>query len=278
MRVLVTGGTGYLGRAIVRAVADRGHEPVVFARHATRARLPGRAIDGDVRDRAAFEAAARGVDAICHSAALVSVWRRDPAEFDKINVGGLENAIAITRALTLPRLIYTSSFLALPPPDRTTPLEANDYQRTKVAAHRVAMQARDAGVPIVAAVSRRDLRPGRDVGRQSGRPAARRSPRPASCRASSAPIACGPSPAWTTSRPRTCARWKAPRRAAAISSAATTRRRSARSRSSAKSKARRCRASSPTGCQIGRGRRRAARAPHRPAAAPHPRRRRDLSS
>ncbi|HKV98283.1 MAG TPA: NAD-dependent epimerase/dehydratase family protein [Vicinamibacterales bacterium] len=149
MRVLVTGGTGFLGRAIVRAVADRGHEPVVFARQATRARLPGRAIDGDVRDRASFEAAARGVDAICHSAALVSLWRRDPSEFDKINVGGLENAIAIARALKLPRLVYTSSFLALPPPDRTTPIEANDYQRTKVAAHRVAMQARDAGAPII---------------------------------------------------------------------------------------------------------------------------------
>ncbi len=102
MRVLVTGGTGYLGRAIVRAVADRGHEPVVFARHATRARLPGRAIDGDVRDRAAFEAAAHGVDALCHSAALVSVWRRDAREFDQINIGGLENAIAISaRAQTL---------------------------------------------------------------------------------------------------------------------------------------------------------------------------------
>lgn len=149
MRVLVTGGTGYLGRAIVRAVAGRGHEPVVFARGATRTGLAGRAIDGDVRDRSAFEAAARGVDAICHSAALVSLWQRDPSAFDQINIGGLENAIAITRALHLPRLIYTSSFLALPPPDRTTPLEANDYQRTKVAAHRVAMQARDAGVPIV---------------------------------------------------------------------------------------------------------------------------------
>jgi farnesol dehydrogenase len=148
MRVLVTGGTGYLGRAIVRAVAERGHEPVVFARRASRVRLPGRAIDGDVRDRGAFEAAARGVDAICHSAALVSLWRRDPAEFDEINVGGLENAIAVTRALEL-RLVYTSSFLALPPPDRATPLEANGYQRTKVAAHRVAMQARDAGVPII---------------------------------------------------------------------------------------------------------------------------------
>src|SRR5262247_3988450 len=50
MKVLVTGGTGYLGAAIVRAFDAGGHEPVVFARHASGARLPGRAIDGDIRD------------------------------------------------------------------------------------------------------------------------------------------------------------------------------------------------------------------------------------
>ena len=37
MKVLVTGGTGYLGRAVVRALAARGHDVVVFARHATTA-------------------------------------------------------------------------------------------------------------------------------------------------------------------------------------------------------------------------------------------------
>ncbi len=149
MRVLVTGGTGYLGRAIVRAMAEHGHEPVVFARTATRAGLPGRAINGDVRDRAAFASAARGVDAICHAAALVKLWQRDSSEFDAVNVGGLEHALAITRELKVPRLIYTSSFLALPPRGAHDPIAANDYQRTKVAAHRVAMRARDEGAPIV---------------------------------------------------------------------------------------------------------------------------------
>ena len=50
MRVLVTGGTGYLGSAIVRALARAGHEPIAFSRRATAslsaAGLPGRAIDG----------------------------------------------------------------------------------------------------------------------------------------------------------------------------------------------------------------------------------------
>ena len=63
MKVLVTGGTGYLGRAVVSALAARGHDLVVFARSATRSGLPGATIDGDIRDRAALERAATGCDA-----------------------------------------------------------------------------------------------------------------------------------------------------------------------------------------------------------------------
>jgi nucleoside-diphosphate-sugar epimerase len=84
MHVVVTGGTGYLGSAIVRALARHGHFAVIFARHASSASLPGRAVDGDVRDRTALTRAAAGADAICHAAALVSVWRPRPAEFDEI--------------------------------------------------------------------------------------------------------------------------------------------------------------------------------------------------
>jgi farnesol dehydrogenase len=148
MTVLVTGGTGYLGRAVVRALAARGHEVVVFARSATASGLPGRLVDGDVRDRDAFDRAAAGCDALCHSAALVSIWRRRHADFDDVNVGGLQNAIAIAKAHHIPRLLYTSSFVALPPRGRNEPMAANDYQRTKLAADRVADQAVADGVPL----------------------------------------------------------------------------------------------------------------------------------
>ena len=53
MNVLVTGGTGYLGRAIVAALLRHGHRPTVFARRALAATdLTVPRIDGDVRDRA----------------------------------------------------------------------------------------------------------------------------------------------------------------------------------------------------------------------------------
>ena len=149
MKVLVTGGTGYLGRALVTALAARGHDLVIFGRRASRSGLPGVAVDGDIRDRGALERAADGCDAISHSAALVSIWRRRREEFDAINVGGLRNVLAVAGARAIARVVYTSSFLALRPRDLPSPLEANDYQRTKVAADRLADAAVEDGSPLV---------------------------------------------------------------------------------------------------------------------------------
>jgi farnesol dehydrogenase len=149
MRVLVTGGTGYLGRTLVQALAARGHELVILARRASASGLPGTAVDADIRDRDAVERAAQGCDVISHSAALVSIWQKRRADFDDVNVGGLRNIIDVAGALRVPRVVVTSSFLALPPLGRSAPIEANDYQRTKVAADRVADTALAGGCPIV---------------------------------------------------------------------------------------------------------------------------------
>jgi farnesol dehydrogenase len=148
MDVLVTGGTGYLGRAIVNALARAGHRPIVFARRASGAGLPGEAADADIRDRSAVEHAVRRVDAVCHAAALVSVWRPRAADFDDVNVGGVENVLEACEKHRIPRIVYTSSFLALPPAGSVAPLEANDYQRTKVRAREVARAAGNRGLPI----------------------------------------------------------------------------------------------------------------------------------
>ncbi len=149
MKVLVTGGTGYLGRSVVHALAARGHDLVVFARSASRSGLPGTAVDGDIRDRAAIERAATGCDAIAHAAALVSIWRERREDFDDINVGGLRNVLAVAATLGTPRVLYTSSFVALPPRGRTEPIAANDYQRTKVLADRLADDAVREGSPLI---------------------------------------------------------------------------------------------------------------------------------
>jgi farnesol dehydrogenase len=146
MRVLVTGGTGYLGSAVVTAIRGAGHELTVFAR---RKHPDAPSVVGDIRDTRAVTAAAEKADAICHLAALVAVWRRDPSEFDAVNVGGLQSVLAAARSARTPRVVYTSSFLALPPADSPHPLTANHYQRTKVAARDVARRAAADGLPVV---------------------------------------------------------------------------------------------------------------------------------
>lgn len=145
MRVLVTGGTGYLGSAIVRALTRAGHTPIAFARSAAGAG----SVAGDIRDTRAVTSAAAGMDAIVHTAALVAVWRKDPAEFDAVNVGGLQSVLAAARAHAIRRIVYTSSFLALPPGGSPQALTANHYQRTKVAARDVARRAAADGLPVV---------------------------------------------------------------------------------------------------------------------------------
>ncbi len=149
MRVLVTGGTGYLGSALARALDRAGHAPIVFARHATAARLPGRMVDGDVRDAAAVSRAVAGADAVCHAAALVSLWRRRAGDFDDVNVEGLRLVLDACRVHGTPRIVYTSSFLALPPAGASRPIAANDYQRTKVRALDLARSSARDGLPIV---------------------------------------------------------------------------------------------------------------------------------
>src|SRR5918997_3424204 len=149
MNVLVTGGTGYLGRAVVNALSARGHHVVLFARTATGSGLPGHPIDGDIRDGDAVHAAAQGCHAIVHMAALVSVWRRRSRDFDDINVNGLRNALAAAKTAGVRKVLYTSSFLALPPAGSAEPLQANDYQRTKVVAEQIAIRAEEAGTPII---------------------------------------------------------------------------------------------------------------------------------
>ncbi|MFD4594166.1 NAD-dependent epimerase/dehydratase family protein [Streptomyces rubiginosohelvolus] len=83
MRVLITGGAGFIGSHVVAALAAAGHESVVLdallpSAHpgGTPPQLPGdRTVVGDVRDREAVADALAGVDAVCHQAAMVGLGK-----------------------------------------------------------------------------------------------------------------------------------------------------------------------------------------------------------
>ncbi|MCK6480702.1 MAG: NAD-dependent epimerase/dehydratase family protein [Planctomycetes bacterium] len=161
--VLLTGGTGYLGRWILRALRARGLPVRLLARDPARAAdlaAPGvEVVRGDVTDRASVEAACRGAASVVHAAATVSSWERDPRTFDRVNVEGLRTVALAAAAAGAAPLVLVSSFFALGPTDgitgdETLPLSgarrfSNDYERTKTLAEAEARELLARGHPVV---------------------------------------------------------------------------------------------------------------------------------
>jgi nucleoside-diphosphate-sugar epimerase len=110
MKVLVTGGGGFLGQALCRGLRDRGHAVVSFSRHHHDAldALGVRQHAGDLADRDAVLAAVRGCDAVFHNAAKAGAWGSH-ASYHAANVVGTDNVIAACRAHDIGRLVYTST-------------------------------------------------------------------------------------------------------------------------------------------------------------------------
>jgi len=107
MRVLVTGGSGLLGRRTIAALAARGHEVIALQRRAS-AELTCRQVLTDACDRETVAAAAAGCDAVIHGAARVGVVGTRE-EFRRANVDGTESVVAACRAAGVPRLVVVSS-------------------------------------------------------------------------------------------------------------------------------------------------------------------------
>jgi 2-alkyl-3-oxoalkanoate reductase len=110
MKVLVTGGGGFLGGAIARLLRQEGHEVRSFTRSAY-PWLDELAIEqslGDLADLSAVERAVTGVDVVFHAAARAGVWGRR-ADFVSTNVAGTENIIAACRKHAIRKLVYTST-------------------------------------------------------------------------------------------------------------------------------------------------------------------------
>jgi nucleoside-diphosphate-sugar epimerase len=110
MKALVTGGGGFLGKAIVRMLVARGDDVRVLGRsdYPDVAALGATCIKGDVADLRTVKDACNGVDVVFHVAAKAGVWG-DPAEYERANVDGTQNVIDACLSRGVGRLVHTSS-------------------------------------------------------------------------------------------------------------------------------------------------------------------------
>jgi dihydroflavonol-4-reductase len=163
MKALVTGGTGFIGANVVRALLARGYRVRVLLRPGSNRRnLEGLQVElawGDIRDRGSLERALEGCSLLFHVAALYSFWVRPRNLIYEVNVEGTRNALQAALERGLERVVYTSSVAALglpkgkEPADETTPVEPEaiigDYKRSKYLAEQVALQFAERGLPVV---------------------------------------------------------------------------------------------------------------------------------
>lgn len=110
MKVLVTGGGGFLGQAICRRLVERGDTVVSFARNRYEAldALGVKQVQGDLAVFDVVVDALADVDAVIHTAALAAPWGR-LEDFYQVNVVGTDNVLAGCAIHGIPRLVYTST-------------------------------------------------------------------------------------------------------------------------------------------------------------------------
>jgi dihydroflavonol-4-reductase len=161
-KALVTGGTGFVGRAVVAELLQAGRQVRVLARNPSHPALEGLPVEvapGDLKDPASLTQALQDCPCLFHVAADYRLWVPDPAEMYAVNVEGTRNLLAAAAAAGVDRVVYTSTVGTLgnpgdgTPGTEDTPVSLADmvghYKRSKFLAEQVALEFARQGLPLV---------------------------------------------------------------------------------------------------------------------------------
>ncbi len=179
MSTLVTGATGFVGSAVVRALLEKGRSVRVLVRDGSdRRNIEGLDVDvvrGDLTDRASLERAMKGCTELYHVAADYRLWVPRPKAMYEANEAGTRHIMEAALSAGIRRIVYTSSVATLglnsdgTPADENTPSRLSDmighYKRSKfLAEEEVKRLIREEGLQAVIVnpstpIGPRDIKP-----------------------------------------------------------------------------------------------------------------------
>jgi len=161
MRYFVTGATGFIGKALAKALLARGDQVVIVARTPAKAddlkALGAEIYRGDITEFETMRAPMRGTDGVFHVAGWYKVGVKDKSPGWATNVEGTRNVLTMMRDLNIAKGVYTST-LAVNSDTAGAVVDENynftgthqsEYDRTKAVAHDEAEQFIRDGLPLV---------------------------------------------------------------------------------------------------------------------------------
>lgn len=161
--VFVTGGTGFVGGHLVRALVERGDHVRVLRRASSDTRLVDDLavewVEGDLLRSESYAESLDGCDTVFHCAADYRLFSRDPKPLYDINVEGSRALCKLCLERDIPKVVYTSSVaaLALPEPGRSSTERdraqvdkiVGHYKKSKFLAQEVVLEMASNGLPVV---------------------------------------------------------------------------------------------------------------------------------
>lgn len=163
MRAVVTGGAGFVGSHLVRALLDAGHQTLVVEKPGANlenlARLPVETVLADLREEEAIRPHLREGDLLFHVAGIPHLWTRDRKEFHRTNVLATRHVLSAAKEAAVGRVVFTSTESILGasrnghPWNEETIATVDDmpgpYCRSKFEAEQEALGWAARGLPIV---------------------------------------------------------------------------------------------------------------------------------
>jgi len=163
MKAFVTGGTGFVGGAVIRKLLAGGHDVCALVMPGTNTRmldgLPVERVIGELSDTAILQKGMNGCEWVFHVAALYAYWGYTWDNFYQSNVEGTRRVMEAAQSSGVKRVVHTSSIASLGIPRDGTPGKEetpvmlkemlSDYKRSKYLAEEVVREYVALGLPVI---------------------------------------------------------------------------------------------------------------------------------